>query len=432
MSTSMEDAIILVKNILKDIEKLNISELKKKYGDILKKISPFEITLIEQQLIREGFKPEDILRMCDLHVELFREYLESIQLRDVPENHPLNLLMLENQEIVKLVEALNLYAETVIREKDIEGKKKRYESLSTLLNKLKDSIRKHYRKNQMLIFPYLERRGIYAVPRVLWGKEEEVIKEIRELLSRKPTNTAEYDEIAGKAKELGKKILDLVFRENKILYPATWVLLEPGEWKAVDIMARELGYIVEVKGEWGEGIEPIYPYMVDGVIPPEKYEKLPIEIKRVIKNIKPDNYVVAGENDIEFSTGFLSPDEVEEILRSLPLELTYADKNDRIKFYTKSKLVAGFPRTKTIIGRKLEYCHPPRLEKLVKSNVELLKKGEIGYRVFWTRMGDRILRVLIVGLRGKNGEYMGTLEVVEDFTDVIKNPKEIMEKIVVL
>jgi len=432
VSTSMEDAIILVKNILKDIEKLNISELKKKYGDILKKISPFEITLIEQQLIREGFKPEDILRMCDLHVELFREYLESIQLRDVPENHPLNLLMLENQEIVKLVEALNLYAETVIREKDIEGKKKRYESLSTLLNKLKDSIRKHYRKNQMLIFPYLERRGIYAVPRVLWGKEEEVIKEIRELLSRKPTNTAEYDEIAGKAKELGKKILDLVFRENKILYPATWVLLEPGEWKAVDIMARELGYIVEVKGEWGEGIEPIYPYMVDGVIPPEKYEKLPIEIKRVIKNIKPDNYVVAGENDIEFSTGFLSPDEVEEILRSLPLELTYADKNDRIKFYTKSKLVAGFPRTKTIIGRKLEYCHPPRLEKLVKSNVELLKKGEIGYRVFWTRMGDRILRVLIVGLRGKNGEYMGTLEVVEDFTDVIKNPKEIMEKIVVL
>ncbi|MEM3998904.1 MAG: histidine kinase, partial [Ignisphaera sp.] len=60
------------------------------------------------------------------------------------------------------------------------------------------------------------------------------------------------------------------------------------------------------------------------------------------------------------------------------------------------------------------------------------KAGKAEYREFWTRQGDRILRVLIVAVKNDRGEYLGTLEIVEDFTDVINNVEEIKKKIVVL
>ncbi len=434
MSTmDMSDKIKLVKNTLKSITMgADVEELKKKYGEALKRISPFEIAVIEQQLVLEGVKPEEILRVCDLHVELFREYIASTQLEGVPENHPLSLLLRENEEIMKLVEALNLYAASLKKATTPEEKKKIHNSIQTILRKLKRDIRLHYRKNQMLIFPYLERRGIDAVPRVLWGKEDEIIVETRKLLGKRPSTIEEYDEYADKAIELGRKVMDIVFRENKILYPAVWVLLEPGEWRVIHELAKEIGYLVKPKGEWSTDEKPVYPYMVDGTIPPEKLEKLPAEIKETLRELKPDNYQVRRPGDVELENGFLSPEEITLVFSSLPLELTYADENDRVRFFTKSRLTGGFPRAKTIIGRKLEYCHPPRLEGYVKFNVKLLKQGKFSHREFWTRMGDRIIRVLIVGVRDKDGNYRGTLEIVEDFTDMINNPEKIKEKIVVL
>ncbi|MCD6196049.1 MAG: PAS domain-containing protein [Staphylothermus sp.] len=125
-------------------------------------------------------------------------------------------------------------------------------------------------------------------------------------------------------------------------------------------------------------------------------------------------------------------DDLKGIFKSLPLEITYADNNDRVRFFTKSQLTGGFARLKTIIGKKLEYCHPPRLENYVKLNVKQLKESKQLFKEFWTRMGDRIIRVLIVGVRNNKGEYIGTLEVVEDFTEIIRNPEEIMKKIIIL
>ncbi|MEO3993688.1 MAG: PAS domain-containing protein [Desulfurococcaceae archaeon TW002] len=119
------------------------------------------------------------------------------------------------------------------------------------------------------------------------------------------------------------------------------------------------------------------------------------------------------------------------MLESLPLELTYADKNDRVKFFTESKFSKGFVRIKTILGRRLLFCHPPRLEGMVKVNVERLKKGE-EFKEYWTRQGNRIIKVIIAAIKDKKEEYLGTLEIVEDLTEVVTNPEAVMKKIMVL
>ncbi len=431
-SINNREKLEIIKRLLKDITRgADPETLKKKYGEFLAKTSPLEITLLEQQLVAEGVKPEEILKVCDLHVDLFREYLMKQTIKDIPNGHPLDLLLRENTEILKLVEVLNLYSNMVLSTKNPEEKKNRLNNALTVLSKLKQYIKIHYRKNQMVLFPYLERRGIYAIPRVLWGREDQVLKRIREIL-QKTNDQFDPDNIAERLLELSKEISDLVFRENKILYPAVWILLSEGEWAAIHEMNKMLGYIVKIDSHWKTTAEPIYPYMVDGTISKEQLEKLPREFKEILKDIKPDNYQVRRDKDLDLGTGFVSIEDLKEIFKSLPIEITYADNNDRVRFFTKSNLTGGFPRLKTIIGRKLEYCHPPRLENYVKLNVKQLRENKQLFREFWTKMGDRIIRVLIVGVRNNKGEYIGTLEVVEDFTDIIRNPEEVINKIVIL
>ncbi|MEM0244414.1 MAG: DUF438 domain-containing protein [Zestosphaera sp.] len=434
MSNIEERKIELVKSLLKKLhEGVKPEELSREFSEVLKQVSPFEVVLIEQQLIKEGFRVDDILKLCDLHVQLFREYLISRELKGVPEGHPLDLLLRENELILKWSELLGVYAGATLKTTG--------EDLVRILNQLAGvvenlrNLRLHYRKIQMLVFPYLEKRGIIAVPRVLWGREDQVLQKVRELkklVEEARVKSELVSEVASKALELSREVSELVFRENKILFPAVWVLLTEGEWAAIGEISEEMGYLVPVTKEWKPSARPVMPYEIVPEVTKEQVDALPPEFRELaLKKLEADTYDVRVGSDIELSTGFLSKKELEGILKSLPLELTYADMNDRVKFFTESKLSRGFVRTKTILGRRLLYCHPPRLEGMVRVNVERLKKGE-EYREYWTKQGDRIIRVLVVAVRSESGEYLGTLEIVEDLTEVVKNPDEVMKKLVVL
>ncbi|MEL9940957.1 MAG: DUF438 domain-containing protein [Ignisphaera sp.] len=439
-SLDMNKKAELVKNMLKAIHRgESVEELKKRFGDILKQISPFEIPLIEQQLVGEGISINDILKLCDLHVELFREYLASRELSDVPKGHPVDLLMRENEWILKQAEALGLQSSILLRARDADEALRQLSILMDLASNLR-ALRSHYRKVQMLIFPYLERRGIIAVPRVLWGREDQIIVKLRKLfdLATKARNSRSLEDVRAVGElgmEIAREIGELVFRENKILFPAVWALFTEGEWAAIYEIANRIGWIVEAKdGVWKPGSKPVLPHELKPVVEPQQLEKLPQEFKDVVAKmgLKPDDYNIVEENDIDLGTGYLNVEEIKALLKSIPIEITYADKNDRVTLFNESKLLKGFIRTETILGRRIEFCHPPRLEKLVRETVDELKAGKAEYREFWTRQGDRILRVLIVAVKNDRGEYLGTLEIVEDFTDVINNVEEIKKKIVVL
>jgi DUF438 domain-containing protein len=148
--------------------------------------------------------------------------------------------------------------------------------------------------------------------------------------------------------------------------------------------------------------------------------------------VEPDRYELVREGDLDVGTGFLSLEEVKGVFRALPVEVTFADANDRVRFYSDGRLPPAFIRTQTILGHNLLFCHLPRLGRYVKETVEALKKGEADYREFWTRIGDRIVRIFISAVRDENGKYLGAVEVVEDFTEVLSNPEEVLKKVIVL
>ncbi|MEM2425218.1 MAG: PAS domain-containing protein, partial [Candidatus Bathyarchaeia archaeon] len=151
-----------------------------------------------------------------------------------------------------------------------------------------------------------------------------------------------------------------------------------------------------------------------------------------LSTLSPDTYEIKVKNDLEFTTGFLSKDEIEAVFKHLPIEVTYADHNDRVTFFSQSKFRKGFVRAKITIGRRFEYCHPPRLENFVKNVVNELKSGKADFKEYWTKLGDRIIRVIVIAVKNDVNAYLGTLEIVEDLTEIVNNPEEIKKKIIIL
>jgi len=435
-SPDINRKVEVVKELLKQIHRgMSVEELRSRYGHVLMQISPIEIPLVEQQLVKEGIPIDEILKLCDLHVALFRDYLVGRELSNVPAGHPLDILIKENEEIFKLAEALGMYVTGVSVEANPSKLGELYVKALDLTEKLYRASRIHYQKLQMIVFPYLERLGIYAVPRVLWGREREVIdnvRKLRELIRSK----GDVNEVAKLGRAVTSEVAELIFRENKILYPTIWSLFSEGMWKAVYEEFKEVGFVVKVDAEWVSSEEPVYPWQIEKGLDEQSMERLPPEIRSVAlalqQGLKPDTFKLVRDGDVDLSTGYINIEEIKGILKVLPIELTFADKDGRVRFYSKSAFLKGFARVRTLLGRKLEYCHPPRLEQTIKKVFEDLKNGVKDYYEFYTTVGGRILRVLAVAVRNDGGEFLGALEVVEDVTDIVERHEEVKKKVVVL
>lgn len=122
---------------------------------------------------------------------------------------------------------------------------------------------------------------------------------------------------------------------------------------------------------------------------------------------------------LKFETGSLSKEEVGAILDSLPVDISYVDKKDRVKYFNR----AGrriFVRTKAVIGRKVQLCHPRKSVHAVNSILEAFRTGKKDVAEFWIQMNERLIHIRYFAVRDKNGRYLGTLEVTQDLTGIKK------------
>jgi PAS domain S-box-containing protein len=122
---------------------------------------------------------------------------------------------------------------------------------------------------------------------------------------------------------------------------------------------------------------------------------------------------------LQFETGSLSKEEVEAILDSLPIDVSFVDKEDRVKYFNKAE-GRIFVRTKAVIGRKVQQCHPQKSVHVVNSILEAFKTSKKDVAEFWINMNDRLILIRYFAVRDKNGKYLGTMEVTQDITDMKK------------
>lgn len=127
----------------------------------------------------------------------------------------------------------------------------------------------------------------------------------------------------------------------------------------------------------------------------------------------------ALEGPLQFETGTLSEDEIEAILNTLPVDITFVDKEDRVRYFNKLG-ERIFARTKAVIGRKVQKCHPQKSVHVVNKILDSFKSGKKDAAEFWIPKGDRLVHIRYFAVRGKNGKYLGTMEVTQDIADLKK------------
>jgi PAS domain S-box-containing protein len=136
----------------------------------------------------------------------------------------------------------------------------------------------------------------------------------------------------------------------------------------------------------------------------------------------------ARGDEIQFDTGAFSGEEAEAILEALPIDITFVDRTDAVRYFNRSgKRI--FARTKSIIGTKVQQCHPQKSVHIVNKILESFKAGKKDVAEFWITMGGKLIHIRYLPIRDRDGNYLGTIEVTQDITRMrdIKGERRLLD-----
>ncbi|NLK29212.1 MAG: DUF438 domain-containing protein [Clostridiales bacterium] len=370
-----------------------VDEVKVRFEKLIEGVSPTEISAMENALIREGMPVSEVQRLCDVHAAVFKGSIEEIHQsndpREIP-GHPVHTFLLENRAIErhirkKLQPELDRY--------DKEGKEDAKQEIYDGLRKLLE-IDKHYSRKENLLFPYLEKYEITAPPKVMWGVDDEIRDAIKECITIFQDEVTNPTEAVQKVEAAINRVEEMIFKEENILFPMALETLAEDEWLRIAKESKEIGFCMyEPTKEW----KPV---------------RVNLEEKAKAQGEKP-----AGDGYIQFETGNMTKEELEAMLNTLPVDITFVDKEGIVKYFSQGQ-ERIFARTKAVIGRQVQNCHPPASMHIVEEIVEDLKSGKKDHEDFWIQMGDRFVHIRYFAVRSKEGEFLGVLEFTQNVTEI--------------
>ncbi|PIQ10363.1 MAG: hemerythrin [Ignavibacteriales bacterium CG18_big_fil_WC_8_21_14_2_50_31_20] len=366
-------------------------ETKEKLVEMMGNAPYSEVVQAEEELIEEGLDREEVLKLCDLHTDALGSSIDKSMAKIIPKGHPLDILSKENEALQKQVDKIKHFQFAVENGTKSQSDKKVIIGIHTLFNELMD-IEKHYLKLENLLFPFLEKYQITGPPMVMWGKHDETrafLKSSIQLLTE--NNNATNEELSGFFELIFiptlKAVSDMVYKEEQILFPMAMDTLTEIDWYEILQQSEDIGYCL------------YYPEII------WKPELSNYDLNDVKYNDK-----------VKLSTGSFSPEELEGFLNSLPVDFTFVDKNDKVKYFSEGRNRV-FPRSKAIIGRLVQYCHPPSSVHIVDQILSDFKSGSQEQAKFWIQMGDKFVHIAYFAVKDKNGDYLGTVEMSHDVAE---------------
>jgi hypothetical protein len=116
---------------------------------------------------------------------------------------------------------------------------------------------------------------------------------------------------------------------------------------------------------------------------------------------------------IPLNIGALSAEQIDLMLTALPVDITFVDENDEVRFFSQTR-ERIFPRSPAIIGRKVQNCHPPQSVDRVQRILNDFRAGERDVAEFWISMQGMFIHIRYFALRDAAGAYRGTIEVTQN------------------
>ncbi|MEK4185511.1 MULTISPECIES: DUF438 domain-containing protein [unclassified Paenibacillus] len=387
----------MLKEIIKELHAgKSVEEVKARFAEAVGDVTVAEISAMEHSLMtEEGIPVSEVQRLCSVHTAIFKGSIEQIHRSSKPEEqpgHPVHTFKLENREIERLVNfRMDLHATKFQKNDSEELIFKLLEDLSLLLD-----LDKHYSRKENLLFPYLEKYGIYGPTKVMWGVDDNIRRMIKEAKAALSTYSGNAAEIGVQLEEIIKEVNEMIFKEENILLPMALDKLTEDEWVKIARESDEIGFCLTApEQEWipERAADP------EGAVPEETEGATP------------------QGGFIRFETGLLSLHQLETVLNHLPVDLTFIDENDVVRYFSHGK-ERIFARTKAVIGRTVQNCHPPQSVHVVEKLLEDFKAGRKDAEDFWINIKDKFIYIRYFAVRDESGQYMGTLEFTQNIAPI--------------
>ncbi|MEJ2165693.1 MAG: DUF438 domain-containing protein [Desulfobacterales bacterium] len=386
----------ILKGIIKDLHAgENMEVLKQRFRRLIQGVEASEIAEIEQKLMDEGLPPEEIKRLCDVHVEIFKEALEEHERPQPPPGHPIHTFMKENRASEDIMSETSILIGRLGHPPDVDAFKEHRRELGSLIDRLSE-INVHYTRKENQLFPMLEAHHFAGPSQVMWSIHDDIrghLKQAREAFNQNnPSQTADSLKAAIQA------IRDMIYKEEHILYPASLDMLSESEWIKVKQGESDIGFA----------------WVVPDAGWPEEIREAPAE-----KQVEPVPVLEDLVGALGLDTGQLSLEQINLMLTHLPVDLTFVDENDRVAYYSEGP-ERIFPRSPAVIGREVRNCHPPKSVHIVNKILDAFKTGSRDTAEFWIELGGRFIYIRYFAVRDSEGYYRGTLEVSQDLTAIRK------------
>ncbi len=443
------DRIEKLKSYLKRLgEGESLEAVRKDFAAEFQGVEASEIMKAEEAILAEGTPITEVQKLCDVHSALFHgttdysnKHEKSAALSQV-KGHPLQTFTRENEALTKLIdrmkELLHDTDETTgsgslpVDEKQADTGKfpvdeKQVDTgnlpqIAAQLLKIRE-VAVHYAKKGDLLYPHLNARyGIAGPSAVMWTADDEIRDELgalckalqkgREAAEQNATGSFQSSQWDVKWLERLQKVLmraeEMIYKENHILFPNCAVNFTEEDWMGIYRDAKDYADCLGVHGEvWEEA---------ENWLRKEKEAK-----KTVFKGTK-DGQASEGEEDragsnfsdgvIHMPGGHMTIRQLTALLNTIPLEISFIDAEDRNCYFNEGPKV--FKRAQMALGRSVFTCHPPKVETMVRRIIGEFREGTLDRVPVWMDKGGRTMLVTYMAVRDESGEYMGTMELVQD------------------
>ncbi|RLC56378.1 MAG: DUF438 domain-containing protein, partial [Candidatus Cloacimonadota bacterium] len=264
-----------------------------------------------------------------------------------------------------------------------------FEKIAELTSNL-SQYENHLIRKENILFPYLEKIWENYTPlNVMWSLHDDIRRKWKELSQHIKEDGEFTPKIYRDIGELFFLMYGMIFKEELIVYPIAMETVTQDHWQQMQEQSAELGY---------------------------SYIEAPT---RFSKQKKTD--VISTVSDIfwKVETGKLSKNQLELLLNTLPLDITFVDENDEVRYFSRPG-DRFFPRSPAIIGRKVQNCHPPESVHIVEKIIAEFKAGTKKEAKFWIKMKGKFILIKYFAMHDDDGKYRGILEVSQEITEIKK------------
>ncbi|QQS35033.1 MAG: DUF438 domain-containing protein [Ignavibacteriales bacterium] len=387
-------------NLLKDkIRQIGSEEdsqlVSEELKSLLNEVSYEDVIKVEQELFEEGINRDKMLELCDLHTAALKGLINpEAKTQDTP-GHPVHTFKKENQAIRREIEILQSHFNKVNEMSPDKNADEIFLIIRSSFNNLMD-IEKHYLRKENLLFPFLEKYGITGPSTVMWGKHDQTREMLKNCISvmnalENPTIEDLNSIIELVMKPTVKSIDEMIYKEEKILFPMSLDTLKEEDWLQIYNQGDEIGYCL---------YSPVHKWHPENV------------------NVSATSEIIDNAK-IKLPTGIFNLDELTALFNAMPVDLTFVDKDDNVKFFSHGE-DRIFQRNKAILGRKVQYCHPPGSVHIVEKILNDFKNGVQDKASFWINFKERFIYIRYYAVRDDSKNYLGTLEVTQDVTELRK------------